>query len=93
MRRARFCAGCASSSSSRAPPRWLAEGEARGEAKGEVRGEARGKAEAVLAILAARGLAVSEAQRARILATAELAELDRLIQRAAVASSVEEVLD
>ena len=39
-------------------------------------GEARGKAEAILAVLAARGIAVSETLRARILACTEVATLD-----------------
>jgi hypothetical protein len=72
-----------------------AEGEAvgfaKGEAKGEARGEARGKAAAVLAVLSARGLPVSNEARARIEACIDVAILDRWISRAATVSSIDEV--
>ncbi len=60
--------------------------------EGEAKGEAKGKAESVLAVLAARGLAVTEAQRARILTCSDLAELDRYLQRAITAGSTDDVL-
>ena len=50
--------------------RGLAEGEAKGEAKGEARGEAKGRAKgqakALLRVLAARGLEVTESHRDQI---------------------------
>lgn len=49
----------------------------RGETRGRAEGEARGKAEGVSVILDARGLTVTEEQRARIRGTAELGVLDR----------------
>lgn len=64
----------------------------RGKAEGEARGEARGKAEALLAVLAARGLAVSEGQRSRVLACTDAARLDRLITRSVSTPSVDVLL-
>jgi hypothetical protein len=63
----------------------------RGRLEGEARGKAEGKAEGVLAILEARGLAVSADQRARILASKDLAELDRWLRRAVSAESIGEL--
>jgi hypothetical protein len=54
--------------------------------------KADGKAEAVLAVLAARGLPVSEDQRRRLLTCSDGATLDRLIARAVSAASAAEVL-
>jgi predicted transposase YdaD len=58
----------------------------RGRVKGHADGKAEGKAEGVLAVLAARGLAVSEEQRARVLACADLAILDGWLRTAATCS-------
>ena len=69
-----------------------AEGEARGFAKGETAGFAKGKIDAILAVLAARGLAVSRETRARIEACEDLPTLDRWIARAATVTSAEDVL-
>ena len=63
-----------------------------GEAEGKAEGEAEGKAKAVLAVLAARGLAVSDTQRTRVLAERDLAVLDRWITRAATCASADEAL-
>ncbi len=71
---------------------WGAAREAVGEARGVAMGAARGKAEAVLAFLAARGLAVDEAIRAQIQACTDVALLDRWIARAAVSASAAEVV-
>lgn len=51
----------------------------------------RGKSAAVLAFLEARGLAVSDAQRERILATTDLETLDRWVRLAATVSSTDEL--
>jgi hypothetical protein len=64
------------------------EGEAEGEAKGEIKGEA----EAILKILQARGLEVSEARRQEVLHCRDRERLDRWLRRAVLASSVGEVL-
>ncbi|MBI4704650.1 MAG: hypothetical protein HY744_26400 [Deltaproteobacteria bacterium] len=69
-----------------------AEGETRGRAEGETRGKAEGKAEAILSVLAARGLAVPEPLAARLRACRDLAELDRWLHRAVLVASSEELL-
>jgi len=51
-----------------------------------------GRAQALLAVLAARGIAVPEEARARILACRDVAQLDAWIQRAAIAHALAEVL-
>jgi Uma2 family endonuclease len=64
----------------------------RGKVEGRAEGKAEGKAEAVVAILEARGIAVAEADRARILATTDAETLDAWIVRAATSASAAEVL-
>lgn len=66
-------------------------GKAEGRAEGKVEGKAEGKAEAVLAVLKARGVAVSEAVRTRVLGCHDLNTLDRWLARAATAASDAEV--
>ncbi|HEY3356065.1 MAG TPA: hypothetical protein VGQ83_22625, partial [Polyangia bacterium] len=61
-------------------------------AEGKAEGQAEGKAQALLTILSARGLALAPAQRARILACRDLAQLDRWIARAVTAPSVAQAL-
>jgi PD-(D/E)XK nuclease family transposase len=74
----------------------FAQGEIKGRAEGETKGRAEGRAEAktaaILAVLAARGIAVSAEARARIEACTDLATLDRWIARAATAAPDEAVL-
>jgi hypothetical protein len=72
--------------------RGTAKGRAEGKAEGKVIGEAKGKQDALLTLLAARGLAVTAANRARIKACDKTATLDRWIARAATALSVTAVL-
>jgi hypothetical protein len=71
-------------------PKTAFEREQYSRAKNEGRAEAKAeaKAEAVLAVLAARNLAVTEDQHGRLLACTDAAKLDRLITRAVSASSV-----
>ncbi|HEV7506170.1 MAG TPA: hypothetical protein VGS07_14770 [Thermoanaerobaculia bacterium] len=57
----------------------------------EAAAEAKGKAEAVLKILAARAVTVSEEQQQEILSCTDLARLDRWLVRALQASSASEV--
>ena len=52
-------------------------------AQGETKGRAEAKTAAILAVLAARGIAVSAEARARIEACTDLGTLDRWIARAA----------
>jgi hypothetical protein len=60
--------------------------------KGEAKGEAKGRAEGILAVLAARGIPVSDAIRARILGCTDIETLDAWIRRAAVASTAAAVV-
>jgi len=53
--------------------------------------EARGMAEAVLKVLEARAVAVSQAQREEILRCSDLARLSRWVARASLATSADEV--
>jgi hypothetical protein len=71
----------------------LEKGREEGLEKGREEGLIRGKAEDVLAILAARGLTVSEDERQRILACTDLEVLGRWIVRAATAARVSELLE
>jgi len=57
----------------------------------EAQAEAKGKAEAILKVLAARGVAVSEEQLQEILGCLDLARLDQWLVRALQASSAGEV--
>ena len=66
--------------------------EAAAEARGEAKGKAEGRAEAVLAVLEARGVAVSVAQRQEILYCHDLDRLGRWLRRATLASSAGEIL-
>jgi Uma2 family endonuclease len=75
----------------------LREGEARGEVRGKAEGlregEVRGKAAALLTVLAARGLEVDAAARARVETCADVALLDRWLARALTVASTREALD
>jgi hypothetical protein len=55
------------------------------------RGRVQSSAEAVLRVLARRGIAVSDEQRERILASSDLETLDRWLDRAITASSTDEL--
>jgi len=74
----------------------LAEGHKSGLAEGHksglAEGAATGKIAAILAVLAARGIAITAQERTRIESCRDLVTLDRWITRAATAASVEEVL-
>ncbi len=71
--------------------RYREELEARGEARGRSEGKAEGKAEGLLAVFAARQIAVSDATRTRVIGCNDATQLDTWIRRAATASSVEDV--
>lgn len=71
--------------------KYVAQGRAEGKAEGKAEGEAKGKTDALLHILSARKLPVTDAQRARILACTDLPTLDRWIERAVLTSSAVEV--
>lgn len=55
------------------------------------RGETKGEAKAVLTLLDFRDVALSEEDRARIMATTDLAVLECWIQRASFVNTVEEL--
>ena len=69
-----------------------AEGRVEGRVEGEARGRAEGEARTLLKLLRLRGFAVDEATAERILTTTEVATLDRWVERALSARSVDEVL-
>jgi predicted transposase/invertase (TIGR01784 family) len=73
-----------------AEARWT-EGRAEGHKSGLAEGQIAAKSAAILAVLAARGLAVSAEARGRIEACRDAAMLDRWIARAATAPSAEGV--
>ena len=66
--------------------------EAVAEARGAARGEVTGTTTSILSVLSARGLLVSDEQRQEILACQDLDRLQRWLQRAALASTADEVL-
>jgi hypothetical protein len=55
--------------------------------------KAETRADAVLTVLDVRGIAVPEAARTRILEEKDMKQLKRWLERAAVASSIAEVID
>ena len=63
-----------------------------GRAEGVAEGKAQGRADAILAILAARHIAVPDDIRARIASCSELPVLDRWLARAVTAASAGEVV-
>ena len=68
------------------------KGQEEGKAEGEAKGKAEGKAEGILAVLAARGIPVSDTIRGRILSCTDIDTLDVWIRRAAVASTAAAVV-
>lgn len=62
-------------------------------AEGAAKGEAKGTAKALLKVLAARKIAVTEEQQRRIAECTDAATLDLWLERAATATSVEQVLE
>lgn len=69
-----------------------AEGAQKGKLEGKLEGELRGRIGALLAVLAARGLPVEDAQRREIEAARDKRRLDAWIAKAAVVGSTVEVL-
>jgi flagellar biosynthesis/type III secretory pathway protein FliH len=60
--------------------------------RGCLEGEARGEAKALLSILVRRGLAVTAEHQRRIAECTEIAVLDRWLERALSATTVDELL-
>jgi hypothetical protein len=69
-----------------------AEHEALGLARGEAKGKAEGEAKAVLTVLDTRGVPVPDAIRERILACADLAQLETWLRRAVTATTAADVV-
>jgi predicted transposase/invertase (TIGR01784 family) len=65
---------------------------AQGKAEGEAKGQTQGKAEAILMVLAARGINVDSDTRARIEACTDAALLNQWVVRAATAASAHDVI-
>ncbi|WP_344125663.1 hypothetical protein [Luedemannella flava] len=63
-----------------------------GVAQGEAQGEARGEALAVLKVLDARGIEISDAARAQIAECTAVDQIDLWLRRVATVASVEELL-
>jgi hypothetical protein len=61
--------------------------------EGRTEGLVEGEARALLTTLRVRGIAVSDADRERILAQKDPQQLERWLEKAAVATSLAEVLD
>jgi predicted transposase/invertase (TIGR01784 family) len=71
----------------------LEQGRAEGRAEGEVRGRAEGEANAVLAVLNARGLTVTDQLRQRILECTDLELLDGWIRKAVTLTDPNELFE
>jgi len=72
-------------------PKTFARGKEEGFARGKAEGEAEGKVTAVLAVLEAREVAVSEEARARISECGDIEVLDTWIRRAVTVSTADEL--
>lgn len=70
-----------------------AEGRVEGRAEGRVEGRAEAGARNLLGVLRVRGIFVSDPARERILAETQLETLDRWLERAVLATSIDEVFD
>jgi hypothetical protein len=70
-----------------------AKAKAQAKAEGKAEGEAKGKAEAILAVLASRGVMVTTEQRELCLECHDLAQLDAWLARAATATLVTDVFE
>jgi len=73
--------------------KYVAQGLSEGVTKGRTEGRTEEAARNVLAVLRVRGLAVPDAVRERILAQKDLERLERWLEKAAVAASVNAVID
>lgn len=71
----------------------MAEGEAKGKAEGEAKGEAKGEANAILTVLATRGIAVPSHHAETILACTDLDQLQQWLTKAVTATTVDDLDD
>ncbi len=72
---------------------WFEDYQQKLRAEGRNEGRNEGRARALLTVLRVRGVAVPDAARERILAQKDPEQLDRWLEKAALASSIAEVLD
>jgi hypothetical protein len=72
--------------------RWMSDSQRQSFDRGCLEGEARGEAKALLRILVKRGLVITAEQERRISECTEIAALDRWLERAPSATSVDELL-
>ena len=63
---------------------FINEGRVKGLAEGTALGQAKGKVDGILAVLSARGLAITDERRVRVLGSTHLPTLDRWLRTAAV---------
>ena len=70
-----------------------AEARSEGRAEGRTEGRAEARANDVLTVLRVRGIAVPEAVRQQILAQQDLQRLEQWLEKAAVATSIGDVID
>ena len=68
-------------------------GKREGRAEGRAEGLAKGEAEAVLKVLAVRGIEVPEAARARIRACTDTCQLDVWLERAVEATTITDLFE
>jgi len=64
-----------------------------GRTEGRIEGRAEAQANAVLTVLRARGIAVSDAARKRILTQKDLQRLERWLEKATLATSIGDVIN
>jgi hypothetical protein len=69
------------------------EGKAEARAEGRAEGRAEAQAESILIALRGRGIEVPAIVRERILAEKDMNQLTRWLEKAAVASTIGEVID
>jgi Uma2 family endonuclease len=70
---------------------YLLERLAEGRAEGKTEGRAEGKAESLIVVLEARGLALDEVTRARLLSERDTQRLDRWLARATTCATIDEL--
>jgi hypothetical protein len=73
--------------------RHFRNGQPKGRAEGRAEGKAEGRAEALLTLLSARGLDVSDDVRTRITGCTDIGQLNTWIRRAVTAETVDELFD
>lgn len=71
--------------------RYFSQGKAEGEAKGKAEGKAEGEASALLAVLATRGIEVTDSARQRITQCTDADQLEAWVRRATTVSTLDEV--